>query len=114
MAHGRKTGGRQKGTPNRATMEVQSRLEQLGCDPIEGMARLAMDTSNSPELRGRLLSELIQYVAPKRRAIEVNADQGERVTFYLGIPRRQPENPALPEDGPSEGPADREVESRKN
>ncbi len=43
-------------------------------DPIEGMARIAMDEDNTPELRGRMYSELAQYVAPKRKAIEHSAD----------------------------------------
>lgn len=43
MALGRKTGGRVAGTPNKRTMEVMERLESLGCDPIEGMAKIAMD-----------------------------------------------------------------------
>ena len=48
-----KTGGRQAGTPNKRTLDVIAKLEALGCDPIEGMARIAMDQSNSPELRGK-------------------------------------------------------------
>jgi hypothetical protein len=74
MARGRKTGGRTKGTPNRATLDVLQRLEGLGCDPIEGMAKLAMNPKNSPDLRGRMFSELANYCCPKRRAIEVAAD----------------------------------------
>lgn len=42
MAKGRKTGGRQAGTPNKATQEVIDKLQGLGCDPVEGMARIAM------------------------------------------------------------------------
>ena len=38
------------------------------------MARLAMDPENSPELRGRMYSELAQYVYPKRKAIEHSGD----------------------------------------
>jgi len=73
MALGRKTGGRQKGTPNKRTEEVSERLVELGCDPIEGMALIAMDESNSPELRGRMFAELASYVAAKRRAVEVTS-----------------------------------------
>ncbi|MHB8698275.1 MAG: hypothetical protein ACYC9J_09680 [Sulfuricaulis sp.] len=36
------------------------------------MARLAMDEANPPELRGRMFAELAQYVAPKRRAMEIS------------------------------------------
>ena len=74
MTSGLKTGGRKLGTRNRRTLEVALRLENIGCDPIEGMAKLAMDTNCSPELRGKMYSELAQYIYPKRRATELNID----------------------------------------
>ena len=70
MATGFKSGGRESGTPNKRTQEVKDRLEELGCDPIEGMAKLAMNDDTPKELRGQMYKELAQYVAPKRRAIE--------------------------------------------
>jgi hypothetical protein len=79
----RKTGGRQKGTPNKRTLEIQQLLDELGCDPIEGLARIAMDERNSPELRGRMYSELAQYVAPKRRAVEHSGDTGGSFADFL-------------------------------
>ena len=71
-----KTGGRKKGTPNRATLTVAEKLAALGCDPISGMARIAMDENNSPETRGRYYSELAQYLYPKRKPVEVPNEQG--------------------------------------
>lgn len=70
-----KTGGRKKGTPNKATLTVAEKLEALGCDPIEGMARIAMDEKNSPETRGRYYSELAQYLYPKRKPVDLSSDQ---------------------------------------
>lgn len=87
MALGRKTGGRVKGTPNRRTQEVAERLEELGCDPVAGMARLAMDESNAPELRGRMYSELAQYTCPKRRAVEHSATDGSSFEFTWMAPQ---------------------------
>lgn len=75
------------GTANRRTVEVQERLHALGCDPIQGMAQLAMDEGNSPELRGRMYAELAQYVAPKRKALDVGSGQAQQVVFQLGITR---------------------------
>jgi hypothetical protein len=40
------------------------------------VAKLAMDKSNAPELRGRMYAELAQYVAPKRKALEHSGDGG--------------------------------------
>jgi hypothetical protein len=76
-------GPAQKGTLNKRTLEVQQLLEELGCDPLEGMARIAMDERNSPELRGRMYSELAQYVAPKRRAVEHSGDMGGSFADFL-------------------------------
>jgi len=88
VAQGYKTGGRKAGTPNRRTQEVRDQLEALGCDPIEGMARLALDPANSPDLRARMYSELAQYVAPKRKAVDVSStSQGREVIFNIGIQR---------------------------
>jgi len=84
MAQGRKTGGRQRGTPNRATRDVAERFQALGCDPIEGMAALAMDPSSPPELRGRMYSELAQYIAPKRKAVEYSGDSQD-IEAFLGV-----------------------------
>jgi len=108
-----KTGGRAKGTPNKKTQDVIDRLKELNCDPIEGMAKIAMNacpclsceekgfiiiTPENPEdkevcpncdgsgkltasleLRGQMYKELAQYVAPKRKAIEVTGKDGERL-----------------------------------
>jgi hypothetical protein len=79
MAKGVKTGGREKGTPNKRTQEVIERLAALRCDPIEGMARIAMDETNPPELRGRMLAELAGYCYPKRKAVELSGDGNEAV-----------------------------------
>jgi len=76
MAAGFKTGGRQKGTPNKPGQQVAELLESLGCDPIEGMARIAMDPSHSPELRGKMYSDLARYVYPQRKAIEHTGEDG--------------------------------------
>jgi hypothetical protein len=65
MAIGHKTGGRMAGTPNRKTKEVAELLESFGCDPIEGMVRIANDPQNSPELRGRMHSDLARYVSTR-------------------------------------------------
>ena len=77
--------GRKKGTRNKITQEVAERLEELGCDPIAGMALLAADHNNSPELRGRMYAELAQYLYPKRKAVEHGADGQEIVVEFRSV-----------------------------
>jgi len=74
MSKGLKTGGRVKGTPNLRTQEAMAKLEELGCNPIEGMARIAMDKSNTIELRAKMYSELAPYIFPKRKAMDINSN----------------------------------------
>jgi hypothetical protein len=64
--------GRKKGTPNHITREAAERLEELGCDPIAALAAIAKDAMTSVELRVRVNCELLQYVYPKRRAVEAD------------------------------------------
>ena len=74
MAKGQKTGGITAGTPNRKTQEISALLESLGCNPIEGIARIATNEKHSLELRGRMFAELAQYVYPERKAMELATD----------------------------------------
>jgi hypothetical protein len=77
VVKGYKTGGRTSGTPNRKTQAVIDRLEVLGCDPIEGMARITMDEAAELSISAQMYKELTQYVASKRKAVEVQADFGQ-------------------------------------
>ncbi len=67
--------GRKVGTPNKRTKTIEEKLEAMGCDPIEAMARLAMDENEPTALRFAALKELAQYVAPKRKAVEVSSSR---------------------------------------
>jgi hypothetical protein len=118
MTERKKTGGRKAGAPNKKSQEVIDKLDSLGCDPIEGMARIALqaekDASDSFKsiidsmneaitegeediegvlnaifskhtkerrehllLAGGMYKELAQYVAPKRKAVEMSGPDGK-------------------------------------
>ena len=123
---GKKFGGRKKGTPNKKTLEVLQRIEELGCDPVLGLSEYASGlvkcqtcidgevsldqyyryskasmpdviAEMTPEQRSKnkavcpicdgkqkrapsddlvvkARAELLQYVAPKRKAVEISGD----------------------------------------
>jgi hypothetical protein len=50
------------------------KLSDLNCDPIEGMATIARKAMDEGEfiLAGTMYRELAQYVAPKRKSVEMN------------------------------------------
>jgi hypothetical protein len=80
-----KTGGRKKGTPNRATLTLQERLEAVDCDPLLELARIAMNANNPIEIRVRCFSEIAPYVDPKRKPVEISTDQPAVINVYTAI-----------------------------
>jgi len=83
---GERRGGRAKGTKNRGTLEVEEKLRKLGCDPITGMALIAMgidaqgnSIDASIDLKAKMLAELAQYILPKRKAVEHTGPEGGAV-----------------------------------
>lgn len=79
MAYGKKTGGRQKGTPNKDTKALQDRIASKypGWDPVEAMAEIAQDDQNDVMIRLAALKEIAQYIHPKRKAIEHSTPPGD-------------------------------------
>ena len=75
--------GRKACTPNRGTREVQEMLDSLECNPIEGMVRIAEDESVELSLRARMYTELAQYVAPKRKAIEHSGPDDKPIPLVI-------------------------------
>jgi len=82
---GIKTGGRVKGTLNKANEQVKERLNELNCDPVEGMVKIANLSMKSKdyELAARMYKELAQYVAPKLRSVEVKGDADSRLIIHI-------------------------------
>lgn len=85
---GKKTGGRVKGSLNKRRVDVQERILELGCDPIEGMAAIALDNEAPLELRARMFSELAQYIWPKLRSVEQTTEITHN--YVARVPQAQP------------------------
>lgn len=77
---GERRGGRKKGTPNKRTAKaaktIQETLDRIGCDPLEAMLEIAQEARKQGDLQLSLTAykELAQYVAPKRKAVEVSGN----------------------------------------
>jgi hypothetical protein len=78
-----KRGGRKKGTPNRKTFDAVEVINRLGVDPIAEMIKLAKAKNTSPELKGRMWSEVASYIYPKRKALEVTGESGGAIQVQL-------------------------------
>jgi hypothetical protein len=79
-----KTGGRKRGTPNRKTGELVERLETLDCDPLAALVAVAADPTTPLEIRVSINKELLAYVFPKRKSIDVEHTGPPVITLHFG------------------------------
>lgn len=70
MATGKKTGGRQKGTPNRATAAKAKEVAESGLAPLDYMLKILRDENETQENRMWAAEKAAPYVHPKLAAIE--------------------------------------------
>ena len=72
-----KTGGRRKGTPNRATLLLREKLAALDCDPAEALVKIAKDLKTPVGLKASIYSTLLPYVHPKRSCVDDSVEERE-------------------------------------
>jgi hypothetical protein len=82
---GVRIGGRQKGTPNKATQSAREICRRLKCDPIEGLAHIAKDVKVPIEVRQRAYSDLARYTYPRLNAIEHTGDGGGPLQVEVNV-----------------------------
>ena len=72
MAQGFKTGGRQKGTPNKNRIALRERLESSfpEYDPLIALTEIALDAANDLSVRIDCHKTIAAYIHPKLRAAE--------------------------------------------
>lgn len=66
-----KTGGRQKGTPNKRTADIVERLK--GVDIVGELLEIAR-TTDKEDTRVTVYKELLKYVYPQRKAVEMTGE----------------------------------------
>ena len=88
MAHANVVGkrmGRPPGAKNKTRRNVEELLIKMKCDPITGLARLAMDESIHAELRVKAYAALAPYIYPKKASIVVRNDSAPQTSFVLDL-----------------------------
>ncbi len=71
---GMKVGGRQKGTPNRATAERQRQIAESGMTPLDYLLSVMRDENEPPDARLDAAKAAAPYVHPRLSAIEHSGD----------------------------------------
>lgn len=84
--------GRRAGTPNKIQRSIEELLmqeaERLGLEdyhPIKAMLGLAIDPEVPKPVRAKIQSEIIQYIAPKRRSIEHTGPDGGPIEAKINL-----------------------------
>jgi hypothetical protein len=65
-----KSGGRAKGTPNRATAAFKEKLAALGCDPLAELVKMAQHDNAPSVFSAHIYFGFLPYMFPKRKAVE--------------------------------------------
>jgi hypothetical protein len=77
--------GRPLGSKRKSGFDVEGILDELKCNPIKVLARVAMNPKMDTAHRIRAAAELAQYVAPKRRATEHSGSIGIVEEFLIDV-----------------------------
>lgn len=76
MAAGKKTGGRRKGTPNKATTDKAREIAASGLTPLDYMVKLYRDPGQKLEIRLDAAKAAAPYVHPRLAAVEHTGKDG--------------------------------------
>lgn len=83
MAKGVKTGGRQKGTPNRSTAEVKSLAQQYGPEAIETLVSIMRDSENDTARIAASKEIMDRAYGKAAQAVEVSGAGGEPFSIQI-------------------------------
>lgn len=74
MAKGSKTGGRQKGTPNKVSGTVKEMINQAISNELQNLPKLL--TQLEPKDKAEFIIKVLPYVLPKIAPVEVDKMSG--------------------------------------
>ena len=84
-----KTGGRQKGVPNRRTQELQAGAAESGLDPVRYLLHVMGDESAGPERRDRAAVAVAPYLVPRLAVVDSTIRTAVSVTTLSDEERRE-------------------------
>lgn len=76
MVIGKKTGGRKKGTPNKATAAKAAEIAESGLTPLDYMLGIMRDEEKPADMRFEAAKAAAPYVHPKLAAVEHTGKDG--------------------------------------
>lgn len=83
MAKGQKTGGRSRGTPNKATAANAAEVAQSGMTPLDYMLTVLRDKGEPHDRRQWAAQNAAPYVHPRLAAVEHTGDPDKPVKLEV-------------------------------
>ena len=84
MAQGLKTGGRHKGTPNKATAEIRAALQKHGDELVQALLKLTQRADERVRL-GAITAALDRGWGKPAQALQIKGDPDSPVMFNLRL-----------------------------
>ncbi len=84
MAQGLKTGGRHKGTPNKATAEIRAALQKHGDELVQALLKLTQSADERVRL-GAITAALDRGWGKPAQALQIKGDPDSPVMFNLRL-----------------------------
>jgi hypothetical protein len=86
MAAGRKTGGRTKGTPNKATAAKELAVASSGLTPLDYMLSVLRDERLASDVRMDAAKAAAPYVHPKRAPVDADGEDADGLVIIINKP----------------------------
>ena len=83
MATGRKTGGRQRGTPNKATAKIREHAQQYTVEALEGLAQIARTSESDAAKVAAWKAILDRGHGRPAQAVQVGADSDTALVVHV-------------------------------
>jgi hypothetical protein len=96
MALGQKTGGRKKGTPNRATAAHRAEIAASGLTPLEHMLQVMRDENEPAERRMWAAEKAAPFIHPRKSAVSVSGHTTRTHEECLAELARDPQDEGMP------------------
>ena len=83
MAKGKKTGGRVKGVPNKATTELKAYFDSVDICLPEMILELLPKLSDTKKVDALL--RMMEFIYPKRKAVEIKNEEFGKLSYTEAI-----------------------------
>lgn len=76
--------GRSVGSKN-LTTQIREKLKEIGCDPVLGLAQIAMNEKNPLRVRESAYTTLYKSIVPTLRSVEITGEEGGPLSTKVQI-----------------------------